>query len=284
MIDRLLQHAHAAAQDRSQRPPARKSQDDFKDWLQAESNSGAGEPRARDPGDVTSANESSPPPSALPTDESSDHLKGLPESIAAASSDGELLEGQSSDAMQVKLQFLGGDGRLEAVAVPLRLAATGRMAWATTQARGLDSATAVAGLMSARVNDAAASKLQLMAPTAGAEVPVGARAGQSPLMHGMTAAQSAHIAGGDTETSSSRAWLAAAAESWLERLLRWTHRHGHDPVAWVRDYRLDENGARDLTRSLQSRARAEGFALARIVVNGRELWRAPSYSHSSETL
>jgi hypothetical protein len=186
--------------------------------------------------------------------------------------------------VHVQLHFMKSGGQQESVVVPMRLAATGRLAWVTSiRATGIPTVTSRECPIGPLQSVAAQSERTGTIGT-GYAMASGDAVSMSVTSHPSTDEPLSQVGGDDMEIRSGRAWLTGAAESWLQRLLRWTQRHGHDPVVWIRDYRLDGGGARDLTRSLQSRARAEGFELARIIVNGRELWRAPSYSHSQEKL
>lgn len=67
----------------------------------------------------------------------------------------------------------------------------------------------------------------------------------------------------------------ADATAWAERLLRWLEREGRDPEAWIRDYALDDRAAERVADAMRGLAQERGVRLERIVVNGRELWRAP---------
>lgn len=68
---------------------------------------------------------------------------------------------------------------------------------------------------------------------------------------------------------------AAIAEPWLARLLRLLDQQGHDPVLWIRDYRLDDAAAQSMVADVRSLAERQGWKLERIMVNGRELWHSP---------
>ncbi|QDH70142.1 hypothetical protein [Marilutibacter alkalisoli] len=66
------------------------------------------------------------------------------------------------------------------------------------------------------------------------------------------------------------------AASWLERLVRWLERPEGDAAIWVRDYRLDDATARRVVELIRTGAREQGLEVGRIVINARELWRAPT--------
>jgi len=73
--------------------------------------------------------------------------------------------------------------------------------------------------------------------------------------------------------------MAAALEStdaplaqWLERSLRFTKQSDGSTVAWLRDYRSDGQESVKLVDSLIRDAKANGFVLGRVMLNGREVW------------
>lgn len=66
-------------------------------------------------------------------------------------------------------------------------------------------------------------------------------------------------------------WVA-----WPDRLLRWHGENDGSASAWVRDYRLDAGAAAQLVESLRELAGQQQISLRRIVLNGHELWRAPT--------
>jgi hypothetical protein len=80
----------------------------------------------------------------------------------------------------------------------------------------------------------------------------------------------------ESANASSPAASHTQAAPWLLRLFRWLEQKGHDPSVWLRDYRLDQADAHQLAEALRTHASEQGIRLERIVVNGRELWRAPT--------
>lgn len=64
----------------------------------------------------------------------------------------------------------------------------------------------------------------------------------------------------------------ASADYWAERSLRFTRHPDGKVVAWLRDYRLDATRAGQVVRLVLQDARAKGFRLDRIILNGREAW------------
>lgn len=75
---------------------------------------------------------------------------------------------------------------------------------------------------------------------------------------------------------------ASVVEPWLARLLRWFEQQGQDPTVWIRDYRLDDAASQAVVNEVRTLAQEQGWQLERIVVNAREMWRAPIRSYSEE--
>lgn len=78
-----------------------------------------------------------------------------------------------------------------------------------------------------------------------------------------------------TESVSGALGSAMAADHvWAERLVRITRDcHGVSTV-WLRDYTLNEAAIDPLVRAMKRHAHREGVEINRVVVNGREVWRA----------
>jgi hypothetical protein len=66
------------------------------------------------------------------------------------------------------------------------------------------------------------------------------------------------------------------AAPWTARLIRWLERQGLAPAVWIRDYALDAAAAQQVATLVHALAQEQGIRLERIVVNARELWRAPT--------
>lgn len=62
---------------------------------------------------------------------------------------------------------------------------------------------------------------------------------------------------------------------WPQRVVHWLS-DGDTTTAWVRDYQIDTNDKKTLEDALRCLAEQQGFSLRRIMLNGHELWRAPS--------
>lgn len=65
-----------------------------------------------------------------------------------------------------------------------------------------------------------------------------------------------------------------SAHEWLERSLRFARDRQGDMVAWVRDFRIDDQQAGALVGDLLDQAKANGIALARIMLNGHAIWNS----------
>jgi hypothetical protein len=88
--------------------------------------------------------------------------------------------------------------------------------------------------------------------------------------------QSSAASSGESTASASAPRNASdgAAAPWASRVLRWIESEGGDATLWIRDYRLDPDAAQRLSRLMHTLAEEHGTQLQRIVVNGREHWRA----------
>ncbi len=72
----------------------------------------------------------------------------------------------------------------------------------------------------------------------------------------------------------SRIGQSGAFVAWPLRLLRWLADGNQDITAWLRDYNLSDSSADAVVRQLRTLSEGQGVRLSRIVLNGRELWRA----------
>ncbi len=81
--------------------------------------------------------------------------------------------------------------------------------------------------------------------------------------------------GGSTEAARMPSLaLAGLPDPWADRLVRWIESASHGKTAWVRDFHLDEAAASRLVRDLIEYGKNHAVALDRIVINGKECWRA----------
>jgi hypothetical protein len=68
---------------------------------------------------------------------------------------------------------------------------------------------------------------------------------------------------------------AQAPSYWAERSLRLIRQRDGGVVAWLRDFRADDTDAPLLVKAVLSEAKAKGFALNKVMLNGREVWSSP---------
>lgn len=90
--------------------------------------------------------------------------------------------------------------------------------------------------------------------------------------------------GTDSEVASSTRKLDAAMFAdrfWAERLVRLTHDGDGQSTIWLRDYRLKANDFESVAAKLRWHGRQEGAPISRVVINGREVWRAAAWKEES---
>lgn len=177
----------------------------------------------------------------------------------------------------------GESGAVEIFSVPWRLGANTALSYLT------QAAYEAGNVLSAR--PAGESVRQMLSPaTASLSEPVDASrtsTSKTTGLPGALVASSVSLASGTQVGSRSAvdpgsATPAAIAEPWLARLLRLLDQQGHDPVLWIRDYRLDDAASQSVVAEVRSLAQRQGFKLERIMVNGRELWHSSHMSYSME--
>lgn len=82
--------------------------------------------------------------------------------------------------------------------------------------------------------------------------------------------------GSDDATSANVAELstadASATSYWSERSLRFTRQRDGSSIAWLRDFRISDGEASHLIQLVLNDAKANGVALSKIMLNGREAW------------
>lgn len=93
-------------------------------------------------------------------------------------------------------------------------------------------------------------------------------------------------ASGPNDPASSRQTVAALAGAmpsalWTERLLRTVEAPDRSVTVWLRDYRLDEEQLPAMLDEIL-RTHADGERIARVVVNGNEVWRKNPLQSRSE--
>lgn len=85
------------------------------------------------------------------------------------------------------------------------------------------------------------------------------------------------ISSADAEVSSSPRVtnaIALADHIWAERLMRLTRHSDGEATVWLRDFALKESDLTPVVSRLVQRGRESGFRIGRVVINGREIWRA----------
>jgi hypothetical protein len=258
MIDRL---ASSGAPAPMQVEKPRQSGRGFADWLEREPRpAGGGDGALRDVPVAPNVPEQIAPPSA---ELATDHAASL---IAA----------QDAGFPDVQMQLRGMEGDLETISLPWKLSANGSLSqWLLEHAgAGLDvgggGLDAVAGAANtARQASASGSSAWSAQPEQNWRQ-ANAPGGFVP-QHVLAAADIDSV-----DASSPTTTRTQTAMPWLLRLFRWLEQKGHDPAIWLRDYRLDRADAHQLAEALRTHASEQGIRLERIVVNGHELWRAPS--------
>ena len=75
--------------------------------------------------------------------------------------------------------------------------------------------------------------------------------------------------------SSNACALAMAVDHvWAERLVRLARDSRGITTVWLRDYSLNESAVESLVETMKREARRDGVTIDRVMVNGREMWRA----------
>lgn len=176
-------------------------------------------------------------------------------------------------AATIDFHFRRGQEAIEVVSVPWQLRASGRL----SQHPGAFAVLAAAPAAGAAPLPAGTAK-PAQTPQPASNAPAASLyetfQAQGPLFRSMqnNDDRTAMEAGGIDPAAPAR---TADAAPWAERLLRWLERQGHDPELWIRDYALDDKAAEQVAEAMRALAQEQGIRLERIVVNARELWRAP---------
>ncbi|WP_046655880.1 hypothetical protein [Lysobacter capsici] len=194
-----------------------------------------------------------------------------------------------ADKADLLLEFhvSGRGGDQELLALPWRLSANGRLSQllsATPRPDGQGLASSPARDAATRANASLADawveySIRHLAQADAASPQV------LPMPNLADPLQSSAASSGESTASASAPRNASdgAAAPWAARLLRWIESEGGDATLWIRDYRLDPDAAQRLSRLMHTLAEEHGTQLQRIVVNGREHWRADRNS-SQENL
>lgn len=198
-----------------------------------------------------------------------------PDAFAASGMTGQIAE-QGASFPDVQVQLRRATGELETISLPWKLAANGSLSQRLLEQAGVGLNVGLGGLdaVAGAANATTQGSVFLSNNTWLAQPKQDGR-----QMSASGALLPQHVlAAGDIESgdaSSPAAMHTQAAMPWLLRLCRWLEQKGHDPSVWLRDYRLDRADAHQLAEALRMHASEQGIRLERIVVNGRELWRAP---------
>lgn len=184
----------------------------------------------------------------------------------------------------VEFHLRNPQGERELIAMPWRLMASGRLAQSLGAGGYADPATLLPA--------AYPGGTIVPAQSAGAQSVVGIRHAVGASLPGdpietasmsSTAVARAIVADDDAPLPSlPQSPPSPAAAEWLARWMKWIERDGRDPVVLLRDFRIDDDEAGRLVDGLRAFAQEHGIELDRIVVNGREFWRRPSFQPSRE--
>ncbi|MDQ3286716.1 MAG: hypothetical protein M3Q42_00395 [Pseudomonadota bacterium] len=168
-------------------------------------------------------------------------------------------------------------GVVQIFSVPWRLAANSALSHRTHGAYDAIAAMARPAAGSAAGNLESVASAAGFVPVAPLHGPSAART--STVMPTASATSTRAVAGTDA-TQAGAASPASVAEPWLARLLRLLTQQGHDPVLWIRDFRLDDAASQSAVADVRALAEQQGLRLERIMVNGREMWNArPTSQH-----
>ncbi|MGN6313888.1 MAG: hypothetical protein ACTHMO_09040 [Rhodanobacteraceae bacterium] len=129
------------------------------------------------------------------------------------------------------------------------------------------------------VADIGAKSKELLSPAVqqeptGVELSLPGDAVAPPLVEKAMDGISVHEQGTEYLPSSPAAPLLAADHAWTRRLVRMSQGEGGLRTLWLRDYTLDQNEIASLIEMLRRHAESKGAKADRIVINGREVWRA----------
>lgn len=184
----------------------------------------------------------------------------------------------------IELDVRNPQGERELVAMPWRLMASGRLA----QSLGAGGYAGSATLLPVAYPASAIAPAQMAGAQSVAAIrhAVGADLSGDPLeTASMSPTAVARAIAADDDAPLPSLPLSSpspAAAEWLARWIKWIERDGRDPVVLLRDFRIDDDEAGRLVDGLRAFAQEHGIELDRIVVNGREFWRRPSFQPSRE--
>lgn len=233
---------------------------------------------AQEPGDpipgnrlAAAPNASAPDPGGVVPTGNAEVAEGMPPSP---------IEPVTGMPVQIEWHVRDARGRTEIVSLPWRLAAAGHLAQEVVSAIGIHGATQRHGVAAV----AAAPDFTVVHVTRPASIAAAVADDSRPAAAApaIVPERTSSPASSEPDAPIPSSDSSPAAAPLAAQLLRWIERQGHKPSLWIRDYRLDEADAQAIARGMRQLAREQGLQLERIVVNARELWRAPNSSHARE--
>jgi hypothetical protein len=178
------------------------------------------------------------------------------------------------DGNALEVLFDDRDGHGQSIVLPWRLFANDALSQ-VLKAHATDAAT----LDTPDAMRLVATRASAPASIAGVRVPLETMttmAVDDAQTLALPAMPNARSVGGAREAASAPPTVAPSmAEPWQTRLLRWLENADGGLVARLRDYRLDTTTQTRFVEQLLTFAREHGLNLQRVVVNAREVWRAP---------
>lgn len=183
------------------------------------------------------------------------------------------------DGVGLALHVEHGATTVEIVALPWRLAASGGLAYRS----GLDASLVL--------EDAAVPAKSVAADAAWMRDQASGDSGFSVApeimaSHGGTAGMYTPmpltVDGIDSRgcaigTSDPVATNAPTAMPWVARFMRWMEDRDGETTLWIRDFRLDEAGKREVIAQMEAALREAGCRIDRVVINGRMHWKASRF-------
>ena len=192
----------------------------------------------------------------------------------ACESSAQVSAATGEDAVPHLFEFHGqrGDGEIEVFALPWRLKSSSSLAQRTAmygqellaQVGASAPVRAGTGVGSEAARTAALPSAPVVASTR-VDAPETAAIARLPVVP--------EPAGSPTERELGAGAAPAAFLPWSKRLVRWVEGQEDRASVWIRDYRLDDEAARQLGEAVRAAAREHGVLVRKVVVNAREIWR-----------
>jgi hypothetical protein len=200
----------------------------------------------------------------------------------AASLDSETLE-RSPIPVLIELHARHQGGAVEIIAVPWHLAANNQLSQMQPDAVAASGGSIAPAITPVVTRSSSANPFSVMATQEPKLLWATAKTNRT-----LTSMHMPRISTDVVETDeASRDRLSNAASTvapWAKQLIRWLEQQGHAPALWIRDYALDASAAQQMADSLRTLSQQQGIRLERIVVNAREIWRAPIHATSQEVI